>query len=145
VEEDADADEGFMGPYKVDFNLWQCMQQLDIWLLRSLLVQISDRSTIFLRLVFAHVKVPLLAAGSGGRGRRLATVEEDADADEGFMITDKVDFNLWQCMRQLDFWLLTFSASTTTGIALAFINNASAIVESLHGNQTVVVSPLVHL
>jgi hypothetical protein len=92
-------------------------------------------------IAFFDVKVPLLAARSGAsrsRMQRLAPVRED-DADEGFMITDKADLNLWQCLQQLDFWLLTFSAATTTGIALAFINNASAIVRSLDGDQTVVV------
>lgn len=42
-------------------------------------------------------------------------------------------------MRMLDFWLLTFAAATTTGMALVFINNASALVESLGGDSSTVV------
>jgi hypothetical protein len=89
------------------------------------------------------VQVPMLTGQqeqTGLRNRRGRTLRRQNtfgrhdDADEGFLCTDKVEATLLQCLRTLDFWLLTVAVSVCTGTSLAFINNAGALVRSLGGD-----------
>lgn len=65
--------------------------------------------------------------------------QRNSDAGEGYLCTDRVEATLLQCLKTLDFWLLTFAVSACTGISLAFINNAGSIVRSLGGDKTITV------
>lgn len=71
--------------------------------------------------------------------RRHTFAARHDDASEGFLCTDRVEFTLLQCLRSVDFWLLTVAVSACTGASLAFINNASSLVRSLGGDDTTTV------
>ena len=74
--------------------------------------------------------------------RQHAFAARHDDAGAGFLCTDHVEATLLQCLRSVDFWLLTVAVSACTGASLAFINNASSLVRSLGGDNTLTVRSL---